>query len=199
MPLTVGNSLSSIATDPLRNFKFIVNIMHSVDNGTGTQVNMNRLGFMTVSGLSVENDMIAYRQGGFNTTTQKMPGQTNFPPLSFSRGMIAGQPDEYQWFKEVFSVIAGNGYGPTGSNSNGDFRCDIEIYVMQHPWTRSTNVPVKAKYHIYNAWPQSISWSDLDAGGNGLIMEGMVVQHEGFGIVYAADAISGDVLPAGLS
>lgn len=408
MPLTVRDSRSSISTDPLRNFKFIVNIFHNVSDQNNQQVAMSRLGFMTVGGLSMENDMIAYRQGGFNSTalplsapvlttsgwkrmgnvqvgdqvvdprgedskvvgvypagvkdtyevtlqdgskatacyghlweftsdgkmftlstlgmkdcveggtrvllpkvnpvkfdvarelpldpyevgldlshqsatdviseeymfaeleqrrellrgikdgdpasklhgdaralelslgmrtedecrvvsveyvgkedvqcievsasshlfishdfvpshnTQKLPGQTNFPPLSFSRGMICGQPDEYLWFKEVFSVVSGAGSGPNPTNGAGlnvgDFRADIEIYVMQHPWTKSQEVPVKAKYHVFNAWPQSISWSDLDAGGNGLIMEGMVVQHEGFGLVYASDATNADVM-----
>ena len=193
----VADSRSGIATDPLRNFRFIVNINHYVQDANHASSRMTRLGFMTVGGLSMENDMIAYRQGGMNTTTQKMPGQTNFPPLTFSRGMIAGTPDEYLWFKEVFSVISGAGSGPNAANGGGvnagDFRCDIDIFVLQHPWTKSTDVPVKAKYHVFNAWPQSISWSDLDAGGNGLIMEGMVVQHEGFGLVYAADATSADV------
>lgn len=188
MPAVVKDSRSSVKTDPLRNFRFQVNIHHNTRNGSMAA----RLGFMTVGGLSVETDLIAYRQGGMNTTTQKMPGQTNFPPLSLSRGMMVGTPDEYLWFKEVFSVIAGAGTGPNPANNN-DFRADIDIYVLQHPYTRSTSVPVKAKYHVYNAWPQSLSYSDLDAGGNGLIMEGMVLQHEGFGLVYASDALTSDV------
>lgn len=188
MPAVVKDSRSSVKTDPLRNFRFQVNIHHNTRNGSMAA----RLGFMTVGGLSVETDLIAYRQGGMNTTTQKMPGQTNFPPLSLSRGMMVGTPDEYLWFKEVFSVVAGAGTGPNPANNN-DFRADIDIYVLQHPYTRSTSVPVKAKYHVYNAWPQSLSYSDLDAGGNGLIMEGMVLQHEGFGLVYASDALTSDV------
>lgn len=188
MPAVVRDSRSSVKTDPLRNFRFQVNIRHNTKNGSMAA----RLGFMTVGGLSVETDLIAYRQGGMNTTTQKMPGQTNFPPLSLSRGMMVGTPDEYLWFKEVFSVVAGAGTGPNPANNN-DFRADIDIYILQHPYTKSTSVPVKAKYHVYNAWPQSLSYSDLDAGGNGLIMEGMVLQHEGFGLVYAPDALTGDV------
>jgi phage tail-like protein len=188
MPAVVKDSRSSVKTDPLRNFRFQVNIQHQTTNGSMSA----NLGFMTVGGLSVETDLIAYRQGGMNTTTQKMPGQTNFPPLSLSRGMMVGTPDEYLWFKEVFSVVAGAGTGPNPANNN-DFRADIDIYVLQHPFTRSQNVPVKAKYHVYNAWPQSLSYSDLDAGANGLIMEGMVLQHEGFGLVYAADALGDDV------
>jgi phage tail-like protein len=151
-------------------------------------VSVEYVGEQEVQCIKVSADSHLYITDDFvpthNTTTQKMPGQTNFPPLSFSRGMIVGQPGEWLWFKEIFAATAGSGGGGLGN----DFRCDIAIYVMQHPWTKGTSVPVKARYEVWNAWPQSISWSDLDAGGNGLIMEGMVVQHEGFGIAYAANA-----------
>lgn len=186
MTVVVKDSRSSIKTDPLRNFRFQVNIHHQTAKGNMAA----RLGFMTLGGLSVETDLIAYRQGGFNTTTQKMPGQTNFPPLTLSRGMMVGTEDQYLWFKEVFSVISGA--GPKTAPGT-DFRSDIDIYVLAHPWTRSNNVPVKAKYHVYNAWPQSLAYTDLDAGGNGIIMEQMVLQHEGFGLVYATDAAASSV------
>lgn len=123
--------------------------------------------------------------------TQKMPGQSNFPPLTLSRGMMVGFGDQYEWYKSIFSVVSGR--GPAVGGAPTDFRADLDIYVLAHPWTRSTSVPVKAKYHVYNAWPQSLAYSDLDAGGNGLIMEQMVLQHEGFGLVYAADNGNSDV------
>jgi phage tail-like protein len=181
MPATVSDSRSSVKTDPLRNFRFQVNINYQTSKGNMAA----RLGFMTVGGLTVETDLIAYRQGGFNTTTQKMPGQTNFPPLTLSRGMMVGHGDQYEWYKAIFSVIAGK--GPQGPGTPTDFRTDIDIFVLAHPWTRSTRVPIKAKYKVFNAWPQSLAYSDLDAGGNGLIMEQMVLQHEGFGLSYADD------------
>lgn len=147
------------------------------------------LGNEEVQCISVSADSHLYVTDNFvpthNTTVQKMPGQTQFPPLSLSRGMMVGRPDQLNWMKEIFSVVAGHGSGR-------DFRCDINIYVLAHPWTRSTSVPVKAKYKIYNAWPESLAYSDLDAGGNALIMEQMVLQHEGFGVSYAASNDSKD-------
>jgi len=35
------------------------------------------MGFMTVSGLAMTIDVIPYREGGMNTTTQNMPGQAS--------------------------------------------------------------------------------------------------------------------------
>lgn len=61
-------SIAHLATDPLRNFKFNVNIMHPHIRGFAT------MGFMTVSGLNITTEVIPYREGGMNTTTQKMPG-----------------------------------------------------------------------------------------------------------------------------
>lgn len=188
MPATVQDSRASVVTDPLRNFRFQVNINHTTANGSMSV----RLGFMTVAGLSMQTETISYRQGGMNTTVQKMPGQTQFPPLSLSRGMMVGRPDQLNWMKEIFSVVAGHGGGPNSRNAGRDFRSDINIYVLAHPWTRSTSVPIKAKYKVYNAWPESLAWSDLDAGGNALIMEQMVLQHEGFGVSYASSNDSKD-------
>jgi phage tail-like protein len=64
-----SQSLAARQTDPLRSFKFHVQISQV---GKLSQA-YPKLGFMSVSGLSVTTDVIAYRAGGMNTTTQKMP------------------------------------------------------------------------------------------------------------------------------
>lgn len=64
---TVTPSVGHIATDPLRNFRFQVQIQHPGIKGFA------RMGFMSVSGLNVTTEVIPYREGGMNTTTQKMP------------------------------------------------------------------------------------------------------------------------------
>ena len=72
MPVAQKASLSSIATDPPRNFKFQVVITPS----SGAALNY---GFMNVQGLNVQLDVIAYREGGFNTTTQSNAGPPGKP------------------------------------------------------------------------------------------------------------------------
>ena len=149
-----------------------------------------RLGFTTVSGLNVETETMAYREGGMNTTTQKMPGQTNFSPLTLSRGMMPGFNDSALWLKEIFDVIQGAGTGDLVGNGSTNFRADIDIYLLAHPYTKSNKVPVKAAWKVYNAWPASLAYGDLDAGGNSIVMEQMVLQHEGWDVAYASDAFS---------
>jgi phage tail-like protein len=164
-----------LATDPLRNFKFNVNIMHPNIKGFAT------LGFMTVSGLNITTEVIPYREGGMNTTTQKMPGQSDFAPITLSQGVAVGSGPMWQWMKELFTVMQGTGTGSPGK----DFRATVDIMVLDHPVTTST-VPVKAIYRVYNAWPTSIAFSDLDAGANAVLMQQLSLAHEGFDFKLAS-------------
>jgi len=133
------------------------------------------MGFMTVSGLNITTEVIPYREGGMNTTTQKMPGQSDFAPITLSQGVAIGQGPMWRWVQELFTVMQGTGTGAPGA----DFRANIEIYVLDHPVTTS-QVPVKAAYKVYNAWPTSIAFSDLDAGANAVLMQQFSFAHEGF-------------------
>ena len=185
-----------LRSDPLRNFKFQVQINHTTsDIQTGGTVNLVNLGFMSVSGLSMSTEMIPYREGGMNTTTKKMPGQSDFPQVTFQRGLFVGQGHLFNWFKDIFYLD--RVYG----NMNDDFRTTVLIRVLPHPSTRHPENlvntgggqdPVQHKighgkqvFALLNAWPTSMSWSDLDAGGNGIIMEQMVLAHEGLIPVHA--------------
>jgi phage tail-like protein len=174
MAVTQSNSLASITTDPLRNFKFKVVITpHS-----GGVINF---GFMNVQGLNVQIDVIAYREGGFNTTTQKMPGQADFSPIVLSHGVVCGRQQDINWLKQLFQVMQGTGQ----QSGSTDFRDTVDIQVLAHPVTTPT-VPVKAWFRVYNAWPTAVSWSDLDAGANALLITQLSLAHEGFDFKLAS-------------
>lgn len=181
-------------SDPLRNFRFLVTI--TSPNTTAVPTTIGRMGFMAVSGLSVNNEVIPYREGGNNTTTRKMPGQSDFGPLTLTRGFMAipvnggnGGTDEiYKWFQMIFSVAgaAGSGTGAPGMN----FRSGVTIDVLEHPITKTghaagiDNPPaIKARFAVYNAWPMGYSFSDLEAGGNAVFIENLTLAHEGFGVL----------------
>lgn len=194
-----------VRSDPLRNFKFQVEINYVTKSflNEATRSPLARLGFMSVSGLSMQTEMIPYREGGMNTVSRKMPGQSDFPQVSFQRGLFQGKGELFDWFKDIFYIDNVNGRGP-----NADFRCDITIRVMQHPIVRvagvgntlveggggsadtSTTFRNRAKqlFVLKNAWPTSLAFSDLDAGGNGIIMEQMTVAHEGLIPIYASSS-----------
>jgi phage tail-like protein len=173
MAVKTSSTFSHLATDPLRNFKFVVQIQPP----TGSPINM---GFMSVSGLNMTVDVIAYREGGYNTTTQKMPGQADFSPITFSHGVMVGPQRDVEWMKMLFVAIQGSGSTAPGT----DFRRTVLVQILDSPVTTST-VPVKAQFKIYNAWPTSIAWSDLDAGANQLFISQLALAHEGFDYTVA--------------
>jgi len=168
MTVTQKSSIAHLATDPLRNFKFLVTFMPP----TGAAIPM---GFMSVSGLNMTVDVIAYREGGYNTTTQKLPGQADFSPITLSRGVAVGNTFDYNWMSQLFTVMQGTGSAADGN----DFRWSVLVQILDHPVTTAT-VAVKAEFKIFNAWPTSIAYSDLDAGANQLFISQLVLAHEGF-------------------
>ena len=165
------SSIGHLATDPLRNFKFLVDIAHPTIPSFGGA----SMGFMSVSGLNITTEVIPYREGGMNTTTQKMPGQSDFAPITLSRGVIVGDAKMLDWMKQLFTVQQGTGFGGAAI----DFRANMLIKVLDHPATVGP-VPVKAIFKVYNAWPTAIAFSDLDAGANAILVQQMTLAHEGF-------------------
>ena len=172
---TVASSFARLATDPLRNFKFQVSIYNKDIPGIG------KLGFMSVSGLNITTEVIPYREGGMNTTTQKLPGQSDFAPITLSKGLAIGDTHMMSWMRQLFTVLQGTGTGAPGQ----DFRGTMDIMVMDHPVTSTTSVPVKAVWRVFNAWPTAVAWSDLDAGANAILVEQVTFAHEGFEFLIA--------------
>lgn len=184
-------------SDPLRNFSYLVTMAHPLIPS------LAQFGFMAVSGFGVQNEVIAYREGGNNTTTRKMPGQSDYGPLTFTRGLMAapvtaggastngvGTNEIYQWQTQLFSVQAGGGLvGGVGI----DFRIGVVVDVLEFPITVgpsasgvNTTPPVKARYQVYNAWPMGYSHADLEAGGNAIIVETLTLAHEGWNLITAS-------------
>ncbi|MGW3153713.1 phage tail protein [Streptomyces sp. NPDC001089] len=173
-------SLAQLSTDPLRNFKFQVQI-HLAGSTLDSSKRSNQLGFMSVSGLSITTDVVVYRQGGMNTTTQKMPGQSDFAPITLSRGLICGDSDIHAWLKQLFMVMQGTG----GNNGSYNFRATMDIYLLDHPVTTQT-VSYKAGWRVYNCWPTSIAFGDLDSGANGVELQQITLAHEGWDFKIAS-------------
>jgi phage tail-like protein len=186
------NNRSTLATDPIRNFRFLATFTPHEDT-PGVDANTVKMspityGFVSVSGLAVTTDSIPYREGGYNTTFHQIPGQTSFSPLTFQRGVQVGQKDGWNWMRNLFQTVNG-----ADSNKAGNFRCDIEIEVLSHPIPgqgggnagSAGNDHVALRFKVYNAWITAIAYSDLNAGDNALMVEQMSVVHEGFDLKFA--------------
>jgi phage tail-like protein len=177
--------------DPLRNFKFRAEFVGN-ESVRGPFANM---GFVSIGGFGMQTDMIPYREGGDNTTTRKMPGQSEFSPLSFVSGIFLDDKNAgYEWFKHVFSVISGAG----NTRFNENFRCDIIMSVLVHPTTRYDNggagdptsrSSAGMRIKVYNAWPGSFQLNDLNAGDNSIMVSTMQVHHEGWTPLFGGEVV----------
>jgi phage tail-like protein len=187
------NPLSTLMTDPVRNFRFLVSFKPTAEwTDAAKPVTM---GFVSLSGLSVTTEPIAYREGGYNTNVHQIPGQSAFSPITLSKGVMLGQDSNSKWMKRLFSVIT-----PTLSTGIGSgFRADIDIQVLSHPNPQASTGGATSqastayeqhtslRFKVYNAWISSLSYSNLDAGSNTLMVEEMSLVHEGFDVAYAKD------------
>ena len=190
------NNRSTLTTDPLRNFRFLVTfIPQDATNLSLKDLKDTTFGFTSVSGMSVTTDSIPYREGGYNTTVHQIPGQSTFTPIMLQRGVALNKHQTWDWMRNLFATVSG---GSTTRTINQNFRCDLEIQVLSHPIpsagaedATATNAAAKdhvaMRFHVYNAWPTSVAYSDLNAGDNALFVEQMTLVHEGFDVNWAAD------------
>jgi phage tail-like protein len=192
-------------TDPLRNFKFTVQMIPKAGGdddtaifGTGFNAGLT-MGFAAVSGISVQNEVIPYREGGMNTHNHKMVGMSDFPPVTFSRGVFANQPQMWRWQQFMHRWNQSNPGENVGSRgSDSDYRCDIIVKVHDHPVTVDGNgyansgsgneshtiPPAKMGYRLFNCWPGGFALGDLNAGESSIIVQQLTVHHEGFVIAW---------------
>jgi phage tail-like protein len=191
------NVLSTLATDPARNFRFLVDFLPISETPAynfGTT-----MGFTSVSGLTVSTEAIQYREGGYNTTVHQLPGQSSFSPITLSKGVFMNDAAQVNWMKRLFSITSAGAKGGVGA----DFRCNLDIRVLSHPnpgGTAGTEANatlaaaslnsvaphVAVRFKVYNAWITNLSYSNLDAGGNSLMVEEMTLVHEGWEATYAS-------------
>jgi len=191
-------------TDPLRNFKFRVTIQPG-SGLAGVVGGINTLGFSVVSGLTVQNEMIAYREGGMNTHPHKMVGQSDYGPVTLTKGVFNGQDQLYKWQQFMHSWSQGGATPATGGSTsdNNDYRCDVVVAVFDHPvsagaytnpsptgFTGVSAGEAKLAYKLYNCWPASFSMGDLNAGDSSILIQQIVLNHEGFSISFDEDAES---------
>jgi phage tail-like protein len=170
-----------LRADPVRNFKFQVELFHA---NADLQTKIAQMGFMTVDGLAMTTEMVAYREGGWNTNPHKLPGQTDFSPVTMSAGVFYTKPGMWQLAKQMFSAQWGAGTIGVGQ----DYRFDMAIRVLDHPVTADAGSGsvagdksgVVLAFAFYNAWCASIAFNNLAAMDNAVLIHQMTVHHEGF-------------------
>ena len=123
----------------------------------------SRLGFTEVTGLSVENELIEYREGNSPEYSKiKMPGMQKYGNITLKRGTFKSDNEFYKWWN---------------SKSLGKIeRRDLTVSLLNE-----NHEPV-ITWQVLNAWPVKVQSSDLKADGNEVAIETMELAHEGIKI-----------------
>jgi phage tail-like protein len=191
MTSSIINRHSTLATDPLRSFRFFAKFEVAKDG----KVFDNKLitwsgGFSSISGLSINTQAIQYREGGYNTTVHQVPGMTTFTPITMQRGVLAGNDQAITWMRGLFAAASGEGIAVKGGATGAaeSFRVNIKVFVADHPNSGPTEVQnYKMGFKIHNAWITALNYTDLNAADGAILFESMTLVHEGLSVFFTKD------------
>ncbi len=127
-------------------------------------------GISRISALTRTTEVVEHRDGGEPSTTRKSPGVTRFEPIRIERGVTHDLEFE-QWANKVWNFGAGLG----AEVSLKDFRKDVILEVYNEAGQ------LALAYRIYRCWPSEFQMlPDLDANGNAVAIQSLVLQNEGW-------------------
>ncbi|MBD1363179.1 phage tail protein [Mucilaginibacter sp. ZT4R22] len=122
--------------------------------------NDNDSRFQTVSGLNVEYDTEAYKEGGENRFEHKLPLRSKYPDLSLKRGMLT----DSKVIRWVLDALQNRTFKP------------VQINVML---LNEEHQPLKT-WNIFNAWPKKWAVSDFNAQENSVVIETLDISYNYF-------------------
>lgn len=141
---------SLLRIDPYKSFKFLVEIDGIINAG-----------FSEVSGLSIETEVEARREGGVNDMVYQFAKGTKYSPLTFKKGLT----DDIQFWKWYQDVVNGK-----IKRKNGTIIL-LDAGGFHLKWWR-----------FYDAYPIKWEGSPLNATANSVVIESIVLAHQGIDI-----------------
>jgi phage tail-like protein len=122
-----------------------------------------RIGFTEVSGLSVEFNVVEYREGSSpEYQASKMPGRVKYNNIVLKRGIVKGDNEFYQWMNTI--------------KLNQIERRDLTISLLNEE-----HAPVMT-WMVKNAWPVKLESPVLKADASEAAIESLELAHEGISI-----------------
>ncbi len=131
---------------------------HFIVNWGGT-----RTSFSEVSGLSIEHDIVEYRDGASKENiVTKIPGIKKYGNIVLKRGIVKGDNEFYDWIKTIkFNQVE---------------RRDITITLLDEEHN-----PV-VTWKVINSWPVKLESPLLNAQASEVAIESLELAHEGIKI-----------------
>lgn len=160
----------AVQDDPLRNFKFRVTIGGDLTSRTG---------FKSVQGLKESTEVVEYREGTDAATPRKLFGQTTFDDVTFEAG-LTNSSFLLSWRRRITDVTSGAGRSanaPSGEgNGNLDIRQTVTVDLIEY------HARVQWSWDLIEAWPRDWEVGDFQGDGNDVVVEMMVLAHEGMAV-----------------
>lgn len=115
--------------------------------------------FSECTGLGSTTEVIENREGGDNVTVRKLPGKTSYTDISLKWGMTAST-ELWDWRQQITD---GNVVRKNGSIVVFDLANRTEV----------------ARWNFLRAWPSRFEGPALNAKGNDIAINTLVLVHEG--------------------
>ncbi|TVR38449.1 MAG: phage tail protein [Bacteroidia bacterium] len=119
-----------------------------------------RIGFTEVNGLTVENEVIEYREGSSPEYSKiKMPGMQKYGNITLKRGTFQSDNEFFNWLNTV--------------KLNTIERRNITISLLNEE-----HEPVVV-WKVKSAWPVKVDTTDLKSDASETAVESIELAHEG--------------------
>lgn len=145
--------------DPYKNFKFLVYFEGRQDPVAGVS---------KISALKRTTEVVSHRDGGDLSTPRHSPGASKFEAITLERGVTFDRDFE-EWANLVYST-------------EGDAAVSLKNYKrnLLIKLNNLQSVPVRS-YMVFRCWvSEHTAMAELDANGNAITMESIVIQNEGW-------------------
>jgi phage tail-like protein len=129
-------------------------------------------GVSKVSGLTKTTEVASFRSGGQPQTTYRIPGQTQYGPITLEQG-ITYDVTFLQWANKMWYYPNTSALGQEVSLA--DFRQNIQIELYNQAGQ------LVLRYNVYNCWPSEFrALPELDSAANAVALESLTLQNEGW-------------------
>ena len=127
--------------------------------------------FQEVSGLSVNVEMEAFKEGGQNRFQHQLPVRTNYTDITLKRGMFVLPSGIMAWCINAVQ--------------NFEFQPSNLLISMLN----DSHIPVHS-YYVVNAIPKKVEFTSLNAEQNQVAIETLVLSYNYFNILNLSAALT---------
>lgn len=137
-------------------------------------VGTTQMAFMRVSGLTGTRGEYVWNEITETVTARKLPDTMTFGDITFHNGVAVGLHGMEDWFQQVTDDLS-QGI-PIGSVKG---RRPLRQMVMVMSDLKGSK-EYRREYRIFDAYPKAIRVGDFDAQSNTILVNQIVLGHEGF-------------------